>query len=177
MGSALAVLLLVLIYTYESFSDQNISAQKQVYSENREQVYTVTRVIDGDTLDVTQGDTTLRIRLIGINTPESVDPRRPRECYGKEASELMKEIAFGKDVKLVYDIHKPRKDDNGRELAYVVRNDDLDLGAYMIESGAAYEYTYKREYYENQQRYIDLETKAKEMKRGLWAENTCNGKK
>jgi micrococcal nuclease len=153
---------------------QNASLGTSTTSKN---TFKVTHVVDGDTIDVSQGEKVYRVRFIGINTPESVDPRRPVECYGKEASSIMKEIALGKEVELVYDMSKPKQDDNGRELAYVMRTDGVDLGAYMLEVGAAYEYTYKREFYKNQQKYKTIASEAKEMRKGLWAENTCNGEK
>src|ERR687892_260057 len=62
----------------------------------------VVRVVDGDTLVVTGG---VRVRLIGVNTPESVDPRRPVECFGKEASAaLARLVPPGATVPLSYDV-------------------------------------------------------------------------
>ena len=58
--------------------------------------YEVSKVTDGDTLHVVIEGKDETVRLIGINTPETVDPRRAVECFGKEASERMKEIAKGK---------------------------------------------------------------------------------
>lgn len=173
--SLVSILILLLAYLYLSYAGGvNDTTSNNQLEKN---VFTVSHVVDGDTIDVVQGTTKYRVRFIGINTPESVDPRRPLECYGKEASNIMKEIALNKVVRLVYDAHKPRQDDNGRELAYVVREDGVDLGAYMVGVGAAYEYTYKREYYTNQQQYKRLEAEAREMKRGLWSIETCNGRK
>lgn len=173
--SLLSICVLLLAYVYLSYTGTTKNTTPNTQSEKN--IFTVSHVVDGDTIDVVQGNTKYRVRFIGINTPESVDPRRPLECYGKEASSIMKEIALGKEVRLVYDTHKPRQDDNRRELAYVVREDGVDLGAYMLGVGAAYEYTYKKEYYTNQQEYKKLEMEAREMKRGLWSKETCNGRK
>jgi micrococcal nuclease len=84
---------------------------------------TVVHVVDGDTIDVTIGGHRERVRLIGINTPETVDPRRPVECFGHEASEHTKTLLpAGTAVDLVRDV-EPR-DAYGRLLAYVYRRPD-----------------------------------------------------
>jgi micrococcal nuclease len=94
---------------------------------------TVSHVVDGDTIDVTIGGRRERVRLIGINTPETVDPRRPVECFGHEASEHTSTLLpIGTEVDLVRDV-EPR-DAYGRLLAYVYRRPDglfvnLDLAA------------------------------------------------
>jgi micrococcal nuclease len=94
---------------------------------------TVEHVVDGDTIDVTIGGRRERVRLIGINTPETVDPRRPVECFGHEASEHTSTLLpAGTEVELVRDV-EPR-DAYGRLLAYVYRRPDglfvnLDLAA------------------------------------------------
>ena len=94
---------------------------------------TVEHVVDGDTIDVTIGGHRERVRLIGINTPETVDPRRPVECFGHEASAHTSTLLpVGTEVDLVRDV-EPR-DAYGRLLAYVYRRPDglfvnLDLAA------------------------------------------------
>lgn len=98
--------------------------------------YSVARVIDGDTIDVFLGnDQTERIRFIGIDTPETVDQRKPVQCFGPEASAKMKELLTGKSVVLET---KPDedKDDYGRFLRYVIL-DGNDIGAEMLEEGYA----------------------------------------
>jgi micrococcal nuclease len=80
----------------------------------------VVRVIDGDTIVVTGGT---RIRLIGIDTPETVDPSSPLECFGPEASRYATEmLPIGARIRLVYDVE--RLDHFGRTLAYVYKLDD-----------------------------------------------------
>ena len=67
-------------------------------ANNPRQLYEVVKVIDGDTIDVRIGGQTERIRLIGINTPETVDPRKLVECFGVEASNKAKTVLTGKKV-------------------------------------------------------------------------------
>ena len=103
---------------------------------------TVERTVDGDTLVAEVQGRRERVRLIGIDTPESVDPRRPVECFGKEASKhLAALLPAGTSVRLVRDAEL--RDRYGRLLAYVYRSQD---GAFvnlaMVEGGFANAYTF-----------------------------------
>ena len=83
----------------------------------------VVAVIDGDTIDVDLAGRTERVRLLGIDTPESVDPDRPVECHGPEASALTRSLLpDGTQVRLERD--EEARDRYGRLLAYVFRVDD-----------------------------------------------------
>ncbi len=138
--------------------------------------YKVDRVVDGDTIKVVMGDTVESVRLIGINTPETVDPRRTVECFGKEASTRMKELASGQIVRLEYDETQGYRDTYGRILAYVYLEDGQMLNRKMIAEGYAYEYTYLTPYM-YQKEFRQLQTLAKGGEKGLWASDSCNGKK
>jgi micrococcal nuclease len=78
---------------------------------------TVVRVVDGDTVIVDGGGRRLDVRLLGIDTPETVDPRRPVGCFGPEASAYTKHLLTGHRVRLEYD--RVQHDRYGRTLAYV----------------------------------------------------------
>ena len=97
----------------------------------------VTKVVDGDTIVVDTGGRELRVRMIGFDTPESVDPRRPVECFGKEASRHLAELAPpGTDVRLERDAEQ--EDRYGRTLAYVYRaSDGVFLNERMLIDGYA----------------------------------------
>ena len=77
----------------------------------------VQRVVDGDTFIALVGARRFRVRLIGVNTPETVKPNTPVQCYGPEASAYAKYVLTGKHIRLVYDVD--RYDRYGRTLAYV----------------------------------------------------------
>ena len=77
----------------------------------------VTRVVDGDTIEVDLGGSTEDVRYIGIDTPETVKPDTPVQCYGPQASERNHELVEGRTVRLVFDAE--RRDIYGRLLAYV----------------------------------------------------------
>ena len=138
--------------------------------------YKVIRVVDGDTLDINYGATEEKVRLIGINTPETVDPRKAVECFGKEASARMTGLAGGKIVRLEMDDSQSQRDIYGRLLAYVYLEDGEMLNRKMIAEGYAYEYTYMTPY-RYQAEFREIQTLAKTSNRGLWAPNTCNGQK
>ena len=79
---------------------------------------TVTRVVDGDTIDVSYGGSEARVRLLNVDTPETVDPNEPVECLGPEATDFLQELLpIGSVVKLQYD--QTRYDRYDRELAGV----------------------------------------------------------
>ncbi len=95
------------------------------------------RVIDGDTVDVLFGTGRERVRLLGIDTPESVDPRHAVECFGKEASERTSQLLRrGTRVRLVRDVEA--RDKYGRLLAHVYRlDDDSHINLTLVQEGYA----------------------------------------
>ncbi|HPX52626.1 MAG TPA: thermonuclease family protein [Candidatus Paceibacterota bacterium] len=153
--------------------------------------YKIIRVVDGDTLEIKRLDgkavedveKVMKVRLIGINSPESVDPRRPVECFGKEASAYMKNVAEGRVAALEFDFTQNKFDDYGRLLAYIfVKDSGLAdnnvrfLNEEMIKEGYAYEYTYNYPY-KYQAQFKLLENTARINYVGLWSTNTCSGLK
>lgn len=103
---------------------------------------TLRRIVDGDTIVVDAGGVDERVRLIGINTPESVDPRRPVMCFGKEASaHIERLIPPGTPLRLERDVEA--RDRYDRLLAYVYRSSDgLFVNLAMVQQGYANQYTY-----------------------------------
>ena len=124
--------------------------------------FVVKRVVDGDTIVLSNGE---RVRLIGVDTPESVHPRKPVEYFSKEASAFTKKMVEGKPVRLEYDWN--RRDKYGRTLAYVYRMpDNLFLNAEIVKQGYGHAYTrFPFKYMEEFRRY---ESEARDMERGLW---------
>ena len=144
--------------------------------------YPVARVIDGDTISIMRSGKTVTLRLIGLDTPETVDPRKPVQCFGKAASDKAREILTGKIVRLEFDASQGILDKYGRTLAYVFLADpSTSLGAsgtffnkYMISEGYAHEYTYNLPY-KYQKEFKAAEKRARDEQRGLWADDTCAG--
>jgi len=136
--------------------------------------YSVSSVVDGDTLKVNINGTIEILRLIGMDTPETVDPRKPVQCFGKEASNKAKELLIGKKVRIEKDLTQGELDKYGRRLAYIYREDGLFYNKYMIEQGYAHEYTYNTPY-KYQAEFKAAQKSAQENLRGLWSPDTCNG--
>ncbi|MDQ7814974.1 MAG: thermonuclease family protein [Patescibacteria group bacterium] len=135
----------------------------------------VTKVVDGDTLEVKidEDDKARKIRMLGINTPETVDPRKTVECYGKEASAKMHELAEGKRVRLEADPQADEQDKYGRLLRNVFLDDGTDLNAHMVREGYAYAYLSFPLNPLRKQELKDLENDAKMAGRGLWNTAKC----
>ncbi|MFA7676156.1 MAG: thermonuclease family protein [Candidatus Shapirobacteria bacterium] len=132
----------------------------------------VTKIIDGDTLMVKINDKEESVRLIGIDTPETVDPRKTVQCFGKEASEKMKELVENKMVKLEADLTQNDRDKYNRLLRYVYLEDGTLVNKKLIEEGFGFEYTYKIPY-KFQVEFKEAQKLAEEKKMGLWADSVC----
>jgi len=134
-------------------------------------IFRVVRVVDGDTLVLNIDGKDTRVRLIGLDTPESVDPREKVECFGIEAAEKAKEMLEGKNVRVEKDQSQAEYDAYGRLLAYVYVGDTL-FNEYMIAEGYGHEYTYRIPYKYRSQ-FKAAEREARDAKRGLWADGVC----
>ena len=121
----------------------------------------VERVVDGDTIIVRDVG---RVRLIGVDTPETVHPGRPVEFFGREASAFTKRLVGGKRVRLEYD--QQRTDRYGRTLAYVHLPDGTFVNAEIIRRG--YGHAYTRFPFKYLERFRGLERDARRAGRGLW---------
>lgn len=121
----------------------------------------VERVIDGDTIVV---DGVGRVRLIGVDTPETVSPGRPVEFFGREASAFTRRLLEGRRVRLEYD--RERRDRYGRTLAYVHLADGTFANAEIIRRG--YGHAYTRFPFRHLDRFRRLEREARSAGRGFW---------
>ncbi|HVF12450.1 MAG TPA: thermonuclease family protein [Actinomycetota bacterium] len=148
------------------------------------EVATVTRVVDGDTIEATviavepgpgAGQTevgqTYDIRLTGIDTPESVKPGTPVECFAKEASAAAKALLEGQEVRLVKDVENT--DRYERLLRYVYLQDEM-ANARLVANGYAHAYTYPPNVRWSEF-LLQLEREARENSLGLWSPDTCDG--
>lgn len=138
------------------------------------ELYQVASVTDGDTLKISINGNTETIRLIGMDTPETVDPRTTVQCFGKEASNKAKEMLEGKKVKIESDVTQGDKDKYDRLLRYIYLEDGTSFNKFMIAEGYAHEYTYNIPY-KYQEEFKKAEKDARDSGKGLWATNTCSG--
>ena len=130
---------------------------------------TVERVLDGDTSVVAGGH---RVRLIGVDTPETKDPRKPVQCFGREASAFLSAVlAEGSGVRLVGDVEE--RDVHDRTLAYVYRlPDGLFVNAELVRQGYARPLTIPPDV-AHADEFVALSAEARDAGRGLWS--ACAG--
>lgn len=129
-----------------------------------DETYLVTRVIDGDTIDVLIDGVETRVRYIGIDTPETVHPNKSIECFGEEASDKNKELVLDKKVRLVKDTSD--KDKYGRLLRYVYV-EDIFVNKFLVERGFANSVTYPPDVALSAE-LREAEENARQNKYGLW---------
>lgn len=135
--------------------------------------YPVTKVVDGDTVWVQRDGVKVKLRLIGIDTPETHDPRKPVQCFGAAAAAQAQSMLAGHQVLLETDDSQGLFDKYGRELVYIWVDGRL-FNLEMIKAGFAHEYTYD-EPYRYQQQFRNAERAAAAAGAGLWASDTCGG--
>ena len=170
----------VIIYFFGGEDFLNLKDTEPEQVDNDNSGFTtgiVTRVVDGDTADVQVDGQKVRVRFLGVDTPETVHPNKPVQYYGKEASNFTKDYLNGKQVWLEYD--KSPTDRYNRHLAYIwtakpktinestmrkdMFNARLLLGGYakvmIIKPNKRYEELFKK-----------FEAEAKNSRKGLWGE-------
>ena len=135
----------------------------------------VVAVVDGDTADVLIRNQRVRLRMIGMNTPETKDPRTVVQCFGREASAKAQELLAGKTVALEGDPSQDTRDRYGRLLVYVWLPNGTLFNKEMIRLGYAHEYTYNVPY-KYQRAFRAAQREAQQAQRALWSPATCNGK-
>lgn len=181
-GIYLAIFLFVAVIFTRLALDSQVKEKSQdnnqpvsTASSEKSTLYPVTGVVDGDTIDVNIDGKVERLRLIGIDTPETVDPRKPVQCFGKEASDKAKELLTNKKVSLEADTTQSERDKYDRLLRYVFLEDGTNFNKWMVENGYAFEYTYDSNPYKYQKEFQEAQRQARESGKGLWASTTCNG--
>ncbi len=148
---------------------------RETQNNQPKDTFSVKKVIDGDTIEIERYGKAEKVRMIGIDTPETLDPRKPVQCFGKEASDKSKDLLSGGRVRLEFDPIVGEKDKYNRLLAYVWSNNEL-VNLKLIKEGYANEYTYRSQSYKYQNEFKNAQTVAKESSIGLWSPQTCNGK-
>lgn len=104
------------------------------------QTATVVRAVDGDTVKLDTGDT---VRILAIDTPETVEPGHPVDCWGPEASAWAHATLDGKRVRVVPDPSQDQVDRYGRTLAYLILPDGVNYSVLAAEQGMGRAYAYR----------------------------------
>lgn len=128
---------------------------------------TVARVVDGDTLDVDAEGQTRRVRVLGIDTPETKKPDAPVECFGPEATARTETLLpAGAPVTLVTDDRADHTDDYGRALRHVTTEAGDNLGQILVAEGYAETTTFPHSLTSD---YNAAAGAARDQHAGLWA--------
>jgi len=136
--------------------------------ENSQQAQVI-KVIDGDTIEVSINNQNFKVRYIGIDTPETVDPRRPVGCFGAEASKENKKLVEGRQVFLVKDVSETDNFDRLLRYVYVEREDKtiIFVNDNLVRNGFAKSSTYPPDV-KFQEQFLEAQTEAMDASRGLW---------
>ncbi|WP_246202668.1 thermonuclease family protein [Virgibacillus doumboii] len=151
-------------------NNDNISSneKKQQASTPGDATATVTRVVDGDTIEIRLNGKTEDVRLLLVDTPETVHPSEPVQPFGPEASQFAKSQLTGKKVQIEYD--GPKRDHYGRLLAYLWV-DGQNFNKMLLEKGLArYAYVYDPPY-THSNAFMKAQNRAKNAERGIWSRN------
>lgn len=136
----------------------------------------VVHVVDGDTADVKLVDgSQIRVRVLGIDTPETVKPDAPVQCWGPEASQWAHQILDGAQVRLAMDPAAGDVDKFGRSLRYITLADGTDYSVLAASEGMAREYPSYTKSLSKSADIVAAQTNAQSRQVGLWGP-PCNGK-
>ncbi len=142
------------------------------FEKYHDKTFTVINVVDGDTIDINIPDgqyERTRIRLWGVDTPETKHPERGVMYFGPEAAEFTCQLTLGKQVTVYLEKHRTRGY-YGRLLAYVQLPDDTFLNEVLLTEGFAYaDVRFRHSFYH---KYKQLEAAARSQKKGLWEKVT-----
>ncbi|MCV7194007.1 thermonuclease family protein [Mycolicibacterium brumae] len=152
-----------------------VSCSTRATAEVVDTTAVVLRVVDGDTIDVRDDNRgRLRIRVLGIDTPETKKPRYTVGCWGPEATAFAQEQLLDQRVAVVYDDTQDLHDHYGRTLAYLVKADGWDYSVEAARAGTAHAYIYDDNPVQRYPLIAAAEAEARAAGRGLWGP-PCNG--
>ena len=163
----LLILALSSILFFSGFNTKSAFSYQETEMDKKK-LFKVVKVVDGDTITASIRGKNETIRLLGIDTPETVDPRKPVQCFGKAASDKMKSFVLGKFVKLVDDPTQGNRDKYRRLLRFVYLPDSKAtfINGEMVKQGFAFSY---RQYPTKMlEKFNNLEKYARENNLGLW---------
>lgn len=143
-----------------------IDTAKTMPQDSQPGLYRVTDFADGDTIEIDMNGIREKIRFIGVDTPETQDPRTSVQCFGKVASEFTKSLIGNNNVRLGADPANTNRDRYNRLLRYVYLPDGRLVNAEIIKQGYGFAYTLFP--FEKMEEFREYERQAREAGLGLW---------
>lgn len=131
-------------------------------------LYQVTEFVDGDTIAIDMNGKTEKVRFIGVDTPETHDPRKAVQCFGMAAANFTKQLIGSQHVRLENDPTNTNRDRYDRLLRYVYLPDNTLVNAEIIRQGYGFAYTGFP--FTKTDDFIHFQTEARESKKGLWSQ-------
>lgn len=173
------ILLAVLVFVDKSTPPLTPPGRDTTVSKNRDwrvfhqENFKVTYVVDGDTLDIDHPDVEFddtRVRLLGVDTPETKHTKRGMMYFGKQAFEFTEKAALGQTITIYLDSASPTRDRYGRLLAYVQLENGEFLNEELVKEGMGYaDLRFRHSLYN---KYVHLMKIARTNRKGLWKEVT-----
>lgn len=162
---SLVIGLILLLVGY--YAETHPQQTTQVAGVSSTGSYHVIDVADGDTITVDMNGRQERIRMIGVDTPETHDPRKPVQCFGQAASDFTKQLIGNQAVRLEADPLSTNRDRYDRLLRYVYTTDNKLVQAEIIKQG--YGFAYVSFPFSKLDEFRHYEKDAREQNKGLWA--------
>jgi micrococcal nuclease len=155
------------LYGTSQLQPPTLLAWPEFLEQKQPGLYNVISVADGDTITIDLGGYRETVRLIGVDTPETHDPRKPVQCFGEAASNFTKSLLAGQKVRLESEPEDSDRDKYRRLLRYAYLPDGRLVNAEIIQAGYGFAYTVFP--YSKLDEFRLLETEARENGRGLWS--------
>lgn len=146
--------------------NQSVLSTPRFLEANQPGLYKVTSFYDGDTLEVDMNGIKEKVRLIGVDTPETHDPRKTVQCYGKAASGYTKNLIGSSRIRLESDPINTNRDRYNRLLRYVYLPNGTLVNNKLIQDGYGFAYTYFP--FTKLEEFSRLQQSARQQNKGLW---------
>lgn len=163
----IALFVALVLFVFQPVIEETIPAELQAGT------YRVVQVDDGDTIIVDMNGNEEKVRFIGVDTPETKDPRKPVQCFGKAATQFTKNLIGTNPVRLEADPENTNRDRYKRLLRYVYLPDGTHVNAEIIRQG--YGFAYVNFPTQKAEEFNRLQKEARKAERGLW--DTCDPQK
>jgi endonuclease YncB( thermonuclease family) len=144
-----------------------LDSAKQTAQVNQPGLYQVVKVDDGDTISVNMNGAQETIRFVGVDTPETHDPRKKVQCFGHAAAAFTKNLIGDSPVRLESDPQSTNRDRYNRLLRYVYLPDSRLINAEIIKQGYGFAYTSFP--FTKSDQFKNLQVEAMQQNRGLWS--------